>query len=85
MEGWNVPTLKSLQQTFANCYQLEVIDLSSWSNINSLDDLYAAFSSCSNLKTLKIPNIKSGYKDMFFWCTLTIWTVCSTWIFQDGY
>ena len=66
MEGWNVPTLKSLQQTFANCYQLEVIDLSSWSNINSLDDLYAAFSSCSNLKTLKIPNIKSGYKDMFF-------------------
>ena len=69
MEGWNVPTLKSLQQTFANCYQLEVIDLSSWSNINSLDDLYAAFSSCSNLKTLKIPNIKSGYKDMFFWCT----------------
>ena len=69
MEGWNVPTLKSLQQAFTNCYQLEVIDLSSWSNINSLDDLYAAFSSCSNLKTLKIPNIKSGYKDMFFWCT----------------
>ena len=69
MEGWNVPTLKSLQQAFTNCYQLEVIDLSSWGNINSLDDLYAAFSSCSNLKTLKIPNIKSGYKDMFFWCT----------------
>ncbi len=46
-----------------------MIDLSGWTEIHSLDSLYGTFSDCTNVKEVRIPNIKSGFKKMFFYFT----------------
>ncbi|MFR5069376.1 MAG: hypothetical protein ACLTE2_05815 [Eubacteriales bacterium] len=46
-----------------------MIDLSSWTEIHSLNSLYGTFSGCTNVKEIRIPNIKSGFKTMFFYFT----------------
>ncbi len=43
LDGWRVPSLLSLQQAFSSCTKLEVIDLSSWTEIHSLNSLYGTF------------------------------------------
>ena len=72
LDGWSVPSLLSLQQAFSDCTKLEVIDLSGWTEIDSLNSLYGTFSGCTNVKEVRIPNIKSGFKTMFFYFTFDI-------------
>ncbi len=57
LRNWNVPALESVGMMFANClYKLSEIDLSTWTNVNSINYLYAAFSNAQEVTSIKIPN-----------------------------
>ena len=57
LSNWNVPALESVGMMFANClYKLSEIDLSTWTNVNSINYLYAAFSNAQKVTSIKIPN-----------------------------
>ena len=55
MEGWDVPELESINMMVANCFNLLEVDLSTWTNVNSMKNLYAAFSNCKAVTSIKIP------------------------------
>lgn len=55
--------LSTLQAAFRNARSLEYIDLSNLNNSydNCSITLYAVFSGCSNVKTIKVPDLSRGY------------------------
>lgn len=55
MEGWDVPELESIYMMVANCINLLEVDLSTWTNVNSMKNLYSAFSNCKAVTSIKIP------------------------------
>ena len=55
MEGWDVPELESIYMMVASCINLLEVDLSTWTNVNSMKNLYAAFSNCKAVTSIKIP------------------------------
>jgi len=50
-----VPELESISMMVANCINLLEVDLSTWTNVNSMKNLYAAFSNCKAVTSIKIP------------------------------
>lgn len=89
VEGWNLPNLQMMEYTFADTI-LEDIDLSTWTNLDALNDFYVTFGYNSALKTVKTPGFcQLGFSKMKFYVmfdqspNLKEWDI-SDWVFDSN-
>lgn len=67
-----IKTANDTQDVFYDCYALTQLDLSSWINTNSIQDMSRMFKSCIKLESLNISSFDtsnvSTFRDMFSYC-----------------